>query len=116
MKHEYSFDQVDIDTNLNGRRLVLKRTPEPVHLNKSRGREDNMMYRVSDGYNLEPNDKTYFDKHNILAMLEASKSYSNSGYGSTVLYNSGRQASKTVFDIIKKATEQVRKSTQMRDY
>ena len=47
---------------------------QQVPLSKIKGREDNMMYRVSDGYNLEKNDKTFFDKYNVGALLEVSRS------------------------------------------
>ena len=32
------------------------------------------MYRVSDGYNLDSNDKTYFDKYNIFDLISNSRS------------------------------------------
>ena len=43
-------------------------------LEKIKGREDNLMYKVSEGYNLESNDKTYFDKYNVMDLLSASRS------------------------------------------
>lgn len=49
---------------------------EQLPMNKSLGREDNIMYKVSEGYNLNPNDKTYFDKFNIMEMLNLSHSMS----------------------------------------
>ena len=32
------------------------------------------MYKVSDGFNLETNDKTYFDKFNVMDLLSVSRS------------------------------------------
>ena len=47
---------------------------EQVPFASIKGREDNSMYRVSDGYNLEENDKTYFDKFNVMELLSVSRS------------------------------------------
>ena len=39
-----------------------------------RGREDNLMYKVSEGYNLDNDeDKTYFKKYNINDIINASR-------------------------------------------
>ena len=47
---------------------------EQIPLAKIKGREDNIMYRINDGYNLEDNDKTFFDKFNIMELLSVSRS------------------------------------------
>lgn len=36
-----------------------------------KGREDNLVYYINEGYNLEDKDKTYFDKYNIRELLES---------------------------------------------
>lgn len=43
-------------------------------MSKFKGREDNLMYRINDGYNLQDNDRTFFDKHNIAELLSVSRS------------------------------------------
>ena len=40
---------------------------------KTRGREDNLMYKISDGYNLETNDKTFWDQNNIYDLIISRK-------------------------------------------
>ena len=47
---------------------------EQIPLAKIKGREDNIMYRINDGYNLEDNDKTFFDKFNVMELLSVSRS------------------------------------------
>ena len=47
---------------------------QQIPLSKIKGREDNLMYKISDGFNLEDNDKTFFDKFNVMELLSASKS------------------------------------------
>ena len=79
ISHNYSFDAVELDTSMAKRKLG-RRSPQPIPLALSRGREDNLMYRVSEGYNLEEKDKTFFDKYNVLDMLS---SKSRSGLNST---------------------------------
>ena len=68
ISHDYNFDQVELDSS-HAKRNNGRRSPQPVPLAMSRGREDNLMYRVSEGYNLESNDKTFFDKYNVMEML-----------------------------------------------
>lgn len=47
-------------------------------LDKSQGREDNLMYKVSEGYNLNKNDKTYFDKFNVMDLFSAGRGMNTS--------------------------------------
>ena len=35
------------------------------------------MYRVSEGFNLDSNDKTYFDKYGVMDLIQASRSMSS---------------------------------------
>lgn len=44
---------------------------------KTRGREDNLMYKISEGYNLESNDKTFWDVNNIYDILMQRKKASS---------------------------------------
>lgn len=52
IQHDYPFDTVDTDPNSNKRKWTQKRTSQPISLDKIKGREDNFMYKVSEGYNL----------------------------------------------------------------
>lgn len=78
IKHDYPFSEVNTDPSTEKHRILAKRSPQPPALSQIRGREDNLMYRVSDGYNLEKNDKTYFDKHNVMELINASRSLNSS--------------------------------------
>ena len=70
IRHDYPYDEVDTNPDTMKQQSVLKRTPQPIPLTKIRGREDNLMYKVSDGYNLEDAGKqTYFDKYNVMELL-----------------------------------------------
>ena len=70
IQHDYPFDKVDTDPTSHKQRWVIKRTPQPIPLDKIRGREDNLMYKVSEGYNLkDASEQTFFDKHNIMELL-----------------------------------------------
>ena len=40
---------------------IMQRSTDHIPYMKTRGREDNLMYKISDGYNLETNDKTFWD-------------------------------------------------------
>ena len=73
IKHDYPFDQVDTDPNSGKRRWVQKRMQNQIPLAKIRGREDNAMYKVSEGYNLNDGDGTYFDSNNIMSMIRNSR-------------------------------------------
>ena len=44
---------------------VKRRSVQQIPYSKTRGREDNLMYNISEGYNLETNDKTFWDVNNI---------------------------------------------------
>ena len=44
---------------------------------KTRGREDNLMYKISEGYNLESNDKTFWDVNNIYDIIMSRKKASS---------------------------------------
>ena len=44
---------------------VKRRSVQQIPYAKTRGREDNLMYKISEGYNLESNDKTFWDVNNI---------------------------------------------------
>lgn len=79
IQHDYPFDQVDTDPNSDKQRWTVKRTQQPIPLAKVRGREDNLMYKLSDGYNLEDKTKqTFFDSHNILDLFSIGKSDNDS--------------------------------------
>jgi len=109
--HDYAFDGVDI---VQDRKWVAKRSPQPITIAKSLGR-DNFMYKVSEGFNLDPKDKTYFDKYNILDVLEATRSLTslnnfNSGNSTREV---ARNQSKTTLQIIKRTTEQLKKERRV---
>ena len=74
VSHDYPFSEVDTDPSATKRKLISKRIRQQIPLDKVPGREDNLVYKVSEGYNLEPNDKTYFDKFKIMDLLSFSKS------------------------------------------
>ena len=62
---------VDNDSQVLKDKILNKPSPVPL-LHRGSGREDNLIYKVSEGYNLNENDKTYFDKFNIMDMLSDS--------------------------------------------
>lgn len=73
-----------------------------------RGREDNAMYRINDGYNLDSNDKTYFDKYNIFEMISGSRSRTTMNtYGSSPRYTAASKNSKFTKHVVKKMTDQI---------
>ena len=111
VSHDYSFDQVEIDPHAFGRRQVTKRIPQQIPFSKFTGREDNSMFRVSDGYNLDPNDKTYFDKFNVMDILSQSQQRSLStanGFNDSQMTIKSQAKSATAIRYIKKVTEQIR--------
>lgn len=73
INHDYPYSEVNTDPSESKRKLVSKRMREQIPLAKIKGREDNLMYRINDGYNLEDGDgKTFFDKFNVLELLNMS--------------------------------------------
>lgn len=69
------------------------------------------MFRVSDGYNLDPNDKTYFDKFNVMDILSQSQQRSLStanGFNDSQMTIKSQAKSATAIRYIKKVTEQIR--------
>ena len=78
INHDYPFESVNTDPSSDKQQWVRKRTQQPIPLAKIRGREDNLMYKVSDGYNLEDSGKqTFFDKHNIMDLLSLNRDVHN---------------------------------------
>lgn len=67
--HDYPFADVDTDPCTEKRKATMRRSKEPISYMKTRGREDNMVYKLNEGYNLERKDKTFFDQHNVMEML-----------------------------------------------
>ena len=53
------------------RTKYAKSTPM-VEFCKQRGREDNLVYKISEGFNLEEDDKTFFDVYNVKNYLQDS--------------------------------------------
>ena len=51
----------------------MQRPVEHIPYKKTRGREDNLMYNMTEGYNLEPNDKTYWDQNNVYDLIVSRK-------------------------------------------
>ena len=76
------------------------------------------MYRVSDGYNLDRKDKTYFDKYGVMELINASREMSSqlalNGAPSQSKFSTQsyekldryKNNSNSAYDIIKKTTEQ----------
>lgn len=66
------------------------------------------MYRVSEGFNLDSNDKTYFDKYGVMDLIQASRSMSSQkSLGVTQSDNLSRYKNSTsALNIIKKTTEE----------
>ena len=69
------------------------------------------MYKVSDGFNLRENDGTYFDKHNIMDILHASRSASSTQVDLTnpkklLLTDRLEKQSKKALKIIQKKTKE----------
>lgn len=88
INHDYPFESVDTDPNADKQQWVRKRTQQPIPLAKIRGREDNLMYKVSDGYNLEDAGKqTFFDKHNIMDLMSLNR---DTNYDSASSLNNSR--------------------------
>ena len=64
------------------------------------------MYRVTDGYNLDANDKTYFDKFNIMEMLSGSRSLtSGQGFGLSTSLSTEKGKSLSAMRIVKKMAD-----------
>ena len=69
---------VDMNPGSTKRKWILKRTPQQVPLAKIKGREDNLMYKLNEGYNLDKTeDRTYFEKHKIMDIIKASRNEVN---------------------------------------
>jgi len=73
-KHEYAKDGDQLDHNKVYESIdkqKFTRSERHINFGKQLGRDDNLVYRISEGYNLEENDRTYFDKYKIREMMES---------------------------------------------
>jgi tetrahydromethanopterin S-methyltransferase subunit G len=73
-KHEYAKDGDQLDQNKVYESIdkqKFTRSERHINFGNQLGRDDNLLYRISEGYNLEDNDRTYFDKYKIREMMES---------------------------------------------
>ena len=68
VKHDYNYEAVSIDEQKladSKLKLLMKKQRQQVPFDKVKGREDNLIFNINEGYNLDDRDNTFFAKHGV---------------------------------------------------
>ena len=57
---------------------LMRKDKTHIPMHKIKGREDNLVYNINEGYNLQDGDGTFFDKYKIKDLFSGSPTASNS--------------------------------------
>ena len=80
MRHEYRYSEDPSDDLklADTKKLLMKKQRELIPMSKIKGREDNMVYRINEGYNLDESDGTFFDEFKLKDLFSGENSVAQS--------------------------------------